>query len=276
MYKDLKIRTLVSIVLIAIVVYATLYSRLLFAGFFSLAGLLVLREMLMNMSQNKAAPSLTLAFPLYALFLAKATGNIAFPWELILITSAIFLFTIELAKNKAKAFENISLTGFSALFVALAIHSFIALQQYDLPMDTGVGFFGGRLILSVFISVWVCDGMAYFVGSAIGKHKIFPRVSPNKSWEGSIAGLLSAILVLFLLSSINFVHGFEAWHLIILGIIAGGMGQVGDFAESLIKRDLGIKDSSNLLPGHGGAWDRLDSLLFAIPLSYYFIKYFVL
>ena len=146
---------------------------------------------------------------------------------------------------------------------------FILLQQ--LGYDGQGGHLGGYAVLTVFIGVWSCDTLAYFIGSAIGKHKIFPRVSPNKSWEGSLSGLVGAVIAMMLIIRANWLPGLDMWDAIALGLITGVAGQVGDFAESLVKRDVGVKDSSNLLPGHGGAWDRLDSVLFAAPLSYLYL-----
>ena len=165
--------------------------------------------------------------------------------------------------------ENIGTTIFAAAFVGLAMSYFIKLQQ--LGYAGSGGHLGGYAVLTVFIGVWTCDSLAYFVGSAIGKHKIFPRVSPNKSWEGSVSGLIGSFVALVLIVNAGWLPGLDLIDALMLGLITGVAGQIGDFAESLVKRDVGVKDSSNLLPGHGGAWDRLDSILFAAPLSYLYL-----
>jgi len=111
----------------------------------------------------------------------------------------------------------------------------------------------------------MCDSAAYFTGLAIGKHKLFPRVSPKKTWEGAIGGGIGAVLVVvalfhWLMPLVPTIHG------IAVGIIIAVFGPIGDLAESWLKRDAVVKDSSHLIPGHGGLLDRFDSMLFVAPL----------
>ena len=131
---------------------------------------------------------------------------------------------------------------------------------------------GGLLIISIFASIWICDSAAFFGGTALGKHKLFPRVSPNKSWEGAIFGLLFAVIAMVISKAI--ILDFLSWFdVITIGSIVGIIGQIGDLIESLFKRDAGVKDSSGLIPGHGGIFDRFDSLLYAAPAVLLYIKY---
>ncbi len=187
----------------------------------------------------------------------------------VLTLSLLLLLTFEMFRKKSHVMENVALSFFAATFIGMASSYAILLQQ--LAYTEGGGHLGGYAILTIFIGVWVCDSLAYFVGSAFGKHKIFPRVSPNKSWEGSIAGLFGSLLALIIIIRVEWFPGLDYTDAVILGLITGLAGQIGDFAESLVKRDVGVKDSSNLLPGHGGAWDRFDSILFAAPLSYIYL-----
>jgi phosphatidate cytidylyltransferase len=123
--------------------------------------------------------------------------------------------------------------------------------------------------------VWVCDAGAYFIGSHFGKHKLSPRVSPNKSWEGYFGGVVTGVLAGLLFASL--------WHLrapditplrgLILGLILSAITPLGDLGESMLKRGFGVKDSSQLLPGHGGVMDRIDSWLWAAVIGYYIILY---
>lgn len=117
------------------------------------------------------------------------------------------------------------------------------------------------------ISTWICDSFALFGGKAFGKHKLAPEVSPNKTIEGSVCGAISAVvtglIISFFFKDINPVCGM------LTALISSSLGQMGDLAASLLKRMSGIKDYSNLIPGHGGAMDRIDSLLFSIPSAYY-------
>jgi phosphatidate cytidylyltransferase len=129
---------------------------------------------------------------------------------------------------------------------------------------------GGYLIISILATIWICDSAAFFGGTALGKHKLFPRVSPKKSWEGAIFGFVFAILAMILAKNIvlDFITLKDA---IVIGFIIGTLGQIGDLTESLLKRDAGVKDSSNLIPGHGGIFDRFDSLLFSSPIIYLYL-----
>lgn len=118
------------------------------------------------------------------------------------------------------------------------------------------------------VTAWATDTGAYFVGTRLGKHKFFPLISPKKTWEGAIGGMIAALLTMFVLGglvSLPFVH------CAMLGLLIGIAATFGDLAESLLKRQTGVKDSSNLVPGHGGILDRLDSLLFTAAAAYYYL-----
>jgi phosphatidate cytidylyltransferase len=127
--------------------------------------------------------------------------------------------------------------------------------------------------------VWLGDTGAYLGGRAFGKHKLHERISPKKTWEGSIAGLLASVASALVMMEIY--QRFELWEgpplratdCVALGIFGGMLGQVGDLAESLLKRAVGVKDSGTMFPGHGGMLDRIDALLFALPGVYFYAKY---
>jgi phosphatidate cytidylyltransferase len=127
-------------------------------------------------------------------------------------------------------------------------------------------FFAKYLIIGIFILIWVNDSFAYLVGKTLGRHKLFPSVSPKKTIEGSLGGLLFALVGAYFLG--RFVPVLEITQWILLGLILVIMGSFGDLIESKFKRAAGIKDSGAILPGHGGMLDRLDSLVFAAPFAY--------
>jgi phosphatidate cytidylyltransferase len=133
---------------------------------------------------------------------------------------------------------------------------------------------GGLTIIAIFASIWICDSAAYFAGRAIGRHKLFERVSPKKTWEGAIAGFVGAVLA-FVAAKALVLPYLSFSSAIICGAIIGSFGQLGDLVESLMKRDAGVKDSSALIPGHGGIFDRFDSLLFVSPLLYFYLDFIV-
>jgi phosphatidate cytidylyltransferase len=133
---------------------------------------------------------------------------------------------------------------------------------------------GARLIFLLCIAIWAGDSAAYYVGSTLGKHKLYPRVSPKKTWEGALAGVAGSVLAAAIVK-MTFYAALRWEDVVALGILLSVVGQLGDLFESLLKRGAGIKDSSNLLPGHGGVLDRLDSLLFNGPLLYYYHQVFM-
>lgn len=134
---------------------------------------------------------------------------------------------------------------------------------------------GRDLLFFMVLTVWATDTGAYFVGRTIGRHKLAPAISPGKTIEGSLGSFVTGFAAVFALDAILGL-GFEVEHLVALGLILPPVIMAGDLAESALKRALDIKDSSGLVPGHGGIADRLDSLLFAAPAVYYYVKWIVL
>ncbi|MDX2480387.1 MAG: phosphatidate cytidylyltransferase [Desulfuromusa sp.] len=131
---------------------------------------------------------------------------------------------------------------------------------------------GRQWIFMTLIVIMSCDTFAYFVGSKIGKHKLYPAVSPNKSVEGGVGGLIGSIFAMMIVK-FTFLPILGVFDAVMIGLLLGVMGQLGDLFESLLKRACQVKDSGNMIPGHGGILDRLDSLLFAFPLVYYIARY---
>jgi phosphatidate cytidylyltransferase len=193
-------------------------------------------------------------------------------YALLLIVVAVFCL-IELFRNKNSALLNLGATFLGILYIGLFSAALVSIREfYVLPDENYLQ--GGFLIISIFTTIWICDSAAYYVGTAFGKHKLFPRVSPKKSWEGAIAGFAFSVLAMIALRSI-ILDFLSLQDVIILGLITGIFGQIGDLIESLLKRDASVKDSSSLIPGHGGIFDRFDSLLFTAPLVYLYLHFFV-
>lgn len=182
----------------------------------------------------------------------------------ILLTMGVETLAFERGSTTAAVDFNITLGG--VLYLGWLGAHLVALR--DLP--DGTWWF--LLVLPV---MWVGDGAAYFVGSHFGRHKMFPRVSPKKSWEGYAGGVIAGALGGVLFAGL--------WHLraplitldkgLLLGVVIAILSPVGDLGESMLKRAVGIKDTSNLLPGHGGVMDRIDSWLWAAVIGYYFILF---
>ena len=129
--------------------------------------------------------------------------------------------------------------------------------------------FEPRMVLLVFVLLWANDTFAYLTGRLLGKHKLFERISPGKTIEGSIGGLVFTLAGIIVFS--HYVDWLSLWQAIGLGLIAVVFGTLGDLCESMLKRQAGVKDSGNLIPGHGGILDRFDSVLFAMPFVFVFL-----
>ncbi len=185
------------------------------------------------------------------------------------LLTIIYLFISGLYTKSSDSVNDWAYTMLSQMYIALPLSTInvIAFRQ----ATDGLNYYYYLLPLSIFIFLWTNDTGAYCTGSLFGKHKLFPRISPAKSWEGSIGG---GILVLIVASIIYFIEsqgenlsGLNLIEWLGLGLVVVVFGTLGDLVESLLKRTLGIKDSGNILPGHGGILDRFDSSLMAIPAS---------
>ena len=189
------------------------------------------------------------------------------------LLTIIYLFVSELYTKNKNAVHDLSYTMLGQMYVALPL-SIINVLAFRTATDGNIHFYY-LLPLSVFIFLWTSDTGAYCVGSLFGKHKLFPRISPAKSWEGSIGGGVLVLVAAFLVSLLDQNHGnlsgLNTLQWLGLGLVVTVFGTWGDLVESLIKRTLGIKDSGTILPGHGGMLDRFDGSLLAIPASAVYI-----
>tara|TARA_B100000029_G_scaffold416377_1_gene420609 strand:+ start:226 stop:1116 length:891 start_codon:yes stop_codon:yes gene_type:complete len=171
----------------------------------------------------------------------------------------------EIFRFKNNPIENIAITLFALIWIVFFLDMFISIRNYYCN--------GFHFTLCILLSVWACDSAAFFFGSKFGKKKILPKISPNKTWIGTIAGYFFALLTVYSFSIIFLFLNFTILDVFILGTIFGVIGQLGDFFESLIKRELNVKDSGTILQGHGGVLDRFDSMFFVIPSFYVYILY---
>ena len=186
-----------------------------------------------------------------------------------IISLTVCTMVYELFRKQERPMLNISINLFAFIWLGMMLGSLSILR--NLP---DIGYI---VTLILFLSIWFCDSAAYVMGKQFGKTKILPEVSPNKTWIGTISGLLASILFVVSLFYYNYLpQEFTLTNALILGLISGVFGQLGDFTESLLKREAQIKDSSELLMGHGGILDRFDSLIFAAPITLIYIKYFII
>jgi phosphatidate cytidylyltransferase len=171
----------------------------------------------------------------------------------------------EMFRRHKNVSANIGVTFLGIMYIPVTLSSLLFLREkMDIayPNVSAAGFY---FIMSILVAIWICDTFAYMFGKTFGRHKLYPKVSPNKSIEGAVAGLIGAMLVMVLVSTAKLLP-FELPVALMLGFAIGVVGQLGDLVESWFKRDVGVKDSSHLLPGHGGMLDRFDSLIFVAPV----------
>ena len=191
----------------------------------------------------------------------------------------LFLFC-ELYANKNRInIMNYLLNVFSINWIFWGILSIIKIRLLDNSIWTMFNFdLGYYCVLIMFLSIWVCDSFAFIIGSKFGKKKIFPKVSPKKTWLGALSGYVFTLFFLYMFFLLNEIYDFKIPlvfnDIILLSLIFGIISQYGDYVESYIKRKFNVKDSGKILQGHGGMLDRLDSLILVAPFFILYLKFF--
>jgi len=175
----------------------------------------------------------------------------------------------ELFRAKKNALENIAVTLFGILYI---IYPFSLFNYFVFPTFPADNNYQPTILIFLFILIWAYDSGAYLFGVTLGKHRLFERISPKKSWEGFFGGWFLALLLAVVLQRL--FPRFETGFMLLIATIVTISGTIGDLVESMIKRNLGLKDSGKFLPGHGGLLDRFDSIIFASPFVYLLIHFF--
>lgn len=234
-----------------------------------LINLLSLREFY-HLLEMPAAKPLKISGALLSLIamltsLAAFTGFAGWKWLLLIVPSAFLVFVHALYRPVKNPFQSLAITFFGVITITLPLCCFAGLPF--LPQPAGSYHFA--LPLSCFLLLWSNDTAAYLFGRSFGKHPLFLRISPKKTWEGSVAGAMAAAATAYMLS--RYVGGVNviAWE--ILSAIVVVAETYGDLIKSLLKRSAGVKDSGTILPGHGGMLDRFDSLLGSAPFIYSYL-----
>jgi len=256
-------RTLTAGAFVAVLLGCTWYSQYSFSLLFLVITILGLWEFY-TLNEKSGSKPQKLAGTIAGAFLFAGNAYVTLGGGdhrlLILNLPILFLiFMLELFRKKENPFGNIAFTVLGIMYVALPF----SLLNYILTIN---GSYSYEILFGCWFILWCNDSGAYLAGSAFGKNKLFARVSPGKSWEGSIGGAIIAYVVAFIISGWYTSISRTDW-MVIAGILVV-IGTLGDLVESLYKRSLGVKDSGTLLPGHGGILDRFDSLLMAIPFVF--------
>jgi phosphatidate cytidylyltransferase len=270
--SNLIVRTITGLVFVALVTGAILWHPLAFGLLFACITALTLWEFagLVNKRPDVQINQLitTVAgtyffFAIFGYFTEIVPSSVFIPYLL----SIIYLLISELYLRRTSPMNNWAYSMLSQLYIALPL-ALLSVLAFQTDPSTHLPTYHGILPLSVFLLLWASDSGAYCVGTLLGKHPLFKRISPHKSWEGSIGGGLVALIVALILAyfvpSASLLSPLQWAGLALVVVI---FGTWGDLVESLLKRQLNIKDSGTILPGHGGMLDRFDSALMAIPAS---------
>lgn len=275
--KNLIIRTITGVLFVACMVSCFLQPKAMVFLFAVITGLSIweycglVNDELDDVNVNRFISTVAGVY----FFLAVAgfrTGITGYNFVVFIpyILTIVYLFIGELYTGNKNAINDWAYTMLSQMYIALPF-SLINVLAFEVSPVDGQIHYDMLLPLSIFIFLWSNDTGAYCSGSLFGKHKLFPRVSPGKSWEGSIGGgifvLIVAGIIGYLANNGESAHALSIPAWLGLGLVVVFFGTWGDLVESLFKRTLGVKDSGNILPGHGGMLDRFDSSLMAIPAA---------
>jgi len=184
---------------------------------------------------------------------------------ILALTAAVSFSWLVLRHSKYSGFASWAWTMGGILYVGLLLSLLVELRNFE---------YGREWVLLALLTTFVSDSAAYLIGRSFGRHRLAPHISPKKTWEGAVSGIIFAAIASPLLVTILDLPT-SIFAAILLGIIISGFGQLGDLSESLIKRSTGTKDSGNTIPGHGGFLDRIDSIVFAALVVYCFVIWFI-
>ncbi len=263
-------RAVTGVLFVIVLVGCILYSPLSFGILFTIISALSVHEFaqLVNrsgeVSINKTITALGGAYLFLALMSFCTQQSVGARIFLPYLGLLLYMMITELYLKKKNPTGNWAYSMLSQLYVALPF-ALLNVLAFQYSTETSSVTYNPILPLSIFVFIWLSATGAYCTGSLIGRHRLFERISPKKSWEGSIGGGIFSIA-----SSFVFAYFFSFmlwWQWVGLAIVVVIFGTWGDLTESLMKRQLGIKDSGNILPGHGGMLDRFDSALMAIPAA---------
>ena len=271
--ETLGVRVIVTVVMGPLILLTAWFGGIVFSAFVTFLGFMALREFYSMTEQKDIMPQkdlgLIAGIILNVLMFYSFNSKL---WIFFSIVPVLFI-VVELFRNKPHPTLNLAATILGLFYIPFLLGFLIFIR--NVPDVSGFSnHLGGRLIIVVFLCIWVCDSAAYIAGSRLGKHKLFPRVSPNKSIEGTIFGFVFAVFTAWL-SHITFLQDVALLHVLMIGVVCGSVGQLSDLVESMFKRDANVKDSSTLIPGHGGVLDRFDSQMLVAPVVFGYLQLMV-
>lgn len=262
-------RTLTSLISVPIILVCVYYGGPAFLILVLGLALIGVNEFYSLMMKKGYFPAFWVGNIITASFIIFAHYALAKNWEpahsaILTLAAAIALMAGVFLKREKDTIVDVAVTILGMIYVGWFFSYLIFIRS--LTEHGGYLFF-------LMLTIWAVDVAAYLSGRVFGHTPLMPSISPKKTWEGAIAGFLVALIASAVFS---WTANLEIWHALALGGLIGIFGQMSDLIESLIKREAGAKDSSNLIPGHGGVLDRIDSFILTAPLMYYYVILFIL
>ncbi|WP_415375533.1 phosphatidate cytidylyltransferase [Patiriisocius sp. Uisw_017] len=260
--REIIVRTISGILYILVVIFSMYTSRELFIALFFILGVLVLREFLKLVHLKSYVAYLLLGAGLYFLSYDIIAIQAVHLYLILSCFVCLFLFKDLLWTKKIPMFEKKKYI--TTIFYIISGFVFLTLIPFS------EGYFMPEIIVGIFTLIWANDTFAYIVGKSIGKHKLYERISPKKTIEGFLGGVVGALIAGFVVFKLTGIYNLYIWF--ILALIGSIFGTIGDLIQSKFKRQAGVKDSGMLMPGHGGLYDRLDSVIYTSPFIYAFLE----
>ncbi len=267
--KELVKRSLTGLIFVSVLIGAILWNKfsvaILFLGL-SILGLIEFFKLMEKAGFNPKKSIVSIVGALiYTVIFLYSLDELNFKFLFIIFPLLVLIVVMELFRKNETPISNIAFSIMGILYVVVPF-SLLNFFAYGNENDTIISIASPNhssfLLLGFFIIQWACDSGAYLTGSSIGKTKLLPRISPKKTWEGLIGGLILSIIAGILIAA-HIDSSYLHWTIIAIIIVI--FGTLGDLTESQIKRSSGVKDSGNILPGHGGILDRFDGVLFSAP-----------
>lgn len=269
--KEIIVRTISGVLYISIIIFAMFTSREWFMGLFFVLAVITLSEFLKLVHLTSYIAYFLLAAAFYWLSYNIFSDSAVLLFLILCGFVNVFLLKDVLKESRILMFENKKYIT----VIFYIIGGFVFLTR--IPTVNLNGEFTPHIIVAVFVLIWANDTFAYLIGKNLGKHKLLERISPKKTIEGFFGGLLASLLAGFVIFKVintyiaEDAYHFKLWVWICLAVIVSVFGTMGDLIQSRFKRQAGVKDSGIIMPGHGGMYDRLDSIIYASPFIYAFL-----
>lgn len=265
-------RTLSGAVFVTLLIGGVLLGPYTFLSLFFIISILSQLEFYKLAKHYNVFPSQVIGLingiALYAITALILIGQVHLNLILIIIPLTSLIFTVELYRKTTQPFLNISITLLGIIYAVIPF-VLLALTAFYGSMETG---YSPKVILGILFLQWSSDTGQYLAGRSFGKNPLFKRISPKKSWEGFIGGFIFTLAIAYVISiyytDLNIINWMVIGGLIVI------FGTLGDLVESMLKRSIDVKDSGNIMPGHGGVLDRFDGLIGAMPFVYFYIAVF--